>query len=129
MIACDEYLPVPTMSRDVNVRPAMTTGVSIMLMRGLTAADEVDDFDAVAVADDDLGKALTLEDGEVMLHCHAPRIDVELRQQGDDRHRLVELELFAVQGNNQCDSWVCNLRASGCDLVSGLSLTQVKVSS
>ena len=27
--ACDEYLPVPTISRDVNVRPAMTNGVSV----------------------------------------------------------------------------------------------------
>src|SRR5262245_65931987 len=27
--ACEEYLPVPTMSRDVNVRPAITNGVSV----------------------------------------------------------------------------------------------------
>src|SRR5262245_3377196 len=29
MTACDGYLPVPTMSRDVNVRFAMTNGVSV----------------------------------------------------------------------------------------------------
>ena len=28
--ACDGYLPVPTMSRDENVRPAMVKGVSVM---------------------------------------------------------------------------------------------------
>ena len=29
--ACDGYLPVPTMSRDANVRPAMTNGVSVTI--------------------------------------------------------------------------------------------------
>ena len=33
MIAGDEYLPVPTMSREAKVRPAMTNG-SLVMSRG-----------------------------------------------------------------------------------------------
>ncbi len=29
MTACEGYFPVPTMRREVNVRPAMTNGVSV----------------------------------------------------------------------------------------------------
>ena len=45
--ACDGYLPVPTISRDVNVRPAIDEGGPDH--RRLPAADEVDDLDLVAV--------------------------------------------------------------------------------
>ena len=57
MTACDGYLPVPTISRDVNVRPAMTKGVSMQIVdsvavavtsSSLPAADEVHDLDRVA---------------------------------------------------------------------------------
>ena len=59
---CDGYLPVPTMSRDRNVRPAMTKGVSVTVPVSaarapramvLAAADRVDDFEPVALADHD----------------------------------------------------------------------------
>src|SRR6185503_16152144 len=78
--ACDEYLPVPTMSREVNVRPAMTNGVSVNAQlpttpnsqspivvnnqqpiaqstignqkRCLPASNEVHDFQRVALSDD-----------------------------------------------------------------------------
>ena len=33
--ACDGYFPVPTISREVNVRPAITNGVSIELVTRL----------------------------------------------------------------------------------------------
>ena len=45
--ACDGYLPVPMIRREVNVRPAIVSGS----MR-LSATDEVDDLDLVAVVDD-----------------------------------------------------------------------------
>src|SRR5881392_878814 len=54
MTACDEYLPVPTMSRDTKVRPAMVKGESVMAkvyLEDLATAHEVDDFHGVAVAD------------------------------------------------------------------------------
>ena len=43
IISGDGYLPVPTMRRDRNVRPAIVRGVSM-----LTATDEVDDLYLVA---------------------------------------------------------------------------------
>jgi len=65
----------------------------------LAAADEVDDFDLVAVADDHLREPVTLDDGEVVLDGHAPGVDVELFQQGDQGQRLLDLERFAVEGD------------------------------
>ena len=56
--ACEEYLPVPTMSREANVRPAITKGVSVTAF--LPASDEVHDLEPVAFADDDLGKVWRL---------------------------------------------------------------------
>src|SRR5688500_6279364 len=75
--ACEVYLPVPTIRRDANVRPAMTNGVSFnsQLPTPQTrsaAADKVHDFDPVAVADDHLWKAVALDDGEVVFHGDAP---------------------------------------------------------
>ena len=40
---------------------------------------------------------MALENGQVVFDGDAPRVDVELREQLRDGHRLVELELFAVQ--------------------------------
>ena len=71
-------------------------------MGSLPTADEVHDFHPVAFADDDLGEALALQNSQVVLHRHPSGIDVQSRQQRDYRHRLVELEIFTVQCNNQC---------------------------
>ena len=47
--ACDGYLPLPTINRDLNVRPAMTKRCSQSCR--LPAADEVHDLDAIALLD------------------------------------------------------------------------------
>src|SRR5687767_15010435 len=92
--ACEGYLPVPTMSREVKVRPAMTKGVSIMvslvgctltLITSVAAADEIDDLDAVAVVDHRVAEQVTAEDLQVVFDRDAARIDGEPRQQV--RHR------------------------------------------
>ncbi len=92
MTACDEYLPVPTISRDVNVRPAMVKVVSaiakaclcVSVLCGpshrrarLAAADEVHDLDAVAVTDERRRERMALENHEIVLDGDAPRIDLE----------------------------------------------------
>src|SRR5688572_18193033 len=126
--ALEGYLPVPTMSRDRNVRPAMTKLESTMvkftnvriyewmdcrgsvapqfvhssirqLRRSSPSADEVHNLHPVAVSDDDLGEALPLQDGEIVLHGHASRIDIQPDQQVGNADWMVELERFAVQGN------------------------------
>ena len=84
--ACDEYLPVPTISRDRNVRPAMVKGVSVMspVSHGraiaLSAADEIHDLD-LSPSPTSVGKAWRFRIDEIVLDGNAPRIDVELRQQ------------------------------------------------
>jgi len=68
-------------------------------MKHSPASHEVDDFHRVALVDHDLGKPLTLEDGEIVLDGNAAGIDVELRQQVSHADGLVELETFTIQGN------------------------------
>lgn len=67
----------------------------------LAATHEIDDLDRIALGDEDFGKPLSLDNGEVVLDGHASRVDLQPRQEVCDAHRLVELVLFAVQGNLQ----------------------------
>src|SRR5688572_2423553 len=126
MTGCDGYLPVPAIRRDANVRPAITRGVSITSV--LPSADEIDDLDAVPLADDNLGEALPLDDEEVVLDGHPPGIDVEPSQQGGDRQRFVDFEPVAVE----CDYHGSLNAEFASDVVSGAYralFRQVKVSS
>src|SRR5688572_14342548 len=124
--ACDGYLPVPTNSRDANVRPAMTRGVS----RILSTTHEVDDLDRIAVGDDHLRKPVAPDDGEVVLDGDAPRVDLEFLQQRCHGNRFLDLEPVAVQGDHHvhtgchfhCTPRKIMLCASG-------SVTRVRVSS
>lgn len=100
MMACDGYLPVPTINRDVNVRPAMTNGVSV---NRLPSTDEVDDLHRIALANQDVGKRWALDDVQVVFHGDASWIDVELREQRRHRLRTVELEPFAVECDRHCN--------------------------
>jgi hypothetical protein len=63
--------------------------------------------------DDDLGKPLALQDGEVVFDGHAARVDVERGQQVSHAYRPVELEPFTVQGNlHVCLSEDCSERTA-----------------
>src|SRR5581483_10245483 len=80
MTAGDEYLPVPTKSRDLKVRPAM-----VKVSMGSSAADEIDDLDLIAIVDGGRVVGGALDDDQVVLDRDAPRIDLELSQQFTDR--------------------------------------------
>ena len=104
MTVCDGYLPVPTISLDLNVRPAMVKGVSAIAtacLSCLPAADEVHDLNAVAVADERGGEGVALENHEIVLDGDAPRINLELLEQFVHRQRLVELEWLPVERDAQ----------------------------
>jgi hypothetical protein len=88
MTAGDEYLPVPTKSRDLKVRPAI-----------VKVSDEIDDLDLIAIVDGGRVVGGALDDDQVVLDRDAPRIDLELSQQFTDRQRTGELIGIAVQGN------------------------------
>src|SRR4051812_9534638 len=88
--AWDEYLPVPTMRREANVRPAMTNGslVGPVCMGAFTgeawrsaAADEVHDLDLVALVDDGRVVGDLLDDELVALDGDAASVDRELLEQ------------------------------------------------
>src|SRR5829696_5287085 len=97
MTAKDEYLPVPTISRDVNVRPAMTSGsgvaMGLVLLSetppGLATTDEVDDLDLVALADHGRVEHRTPHNDEVVLDRDATGVDRQHREQGRNGHRTV----------------------------------------
>src|SRR5262245_47968963 len=96
MIAGDPYLPVPTINRDVNVRPAM-----VKLSNASASADEVDDFDEVAVADHGVAERGTFDDGQVVLDRNTARVDCEVRQKIGDRQRRRQIVALAVQHDRQ----------------------------
>src|SRR4030095_10702634 len=89
--ACDEYLPVPTMRRDLNVRPALTKGasgnpqprfpLSTSFLVVLATAHEIHDLHSIAFADEDVRVRFSLDDVLVMFDRNAPRIDIELVEQ------------------------------------------------
>src|SRR5688572_31722355 len=102
--ACDGYFPLPTINLEVNVRPAMTSGVSFIespRVMWLSAADEVDDLDAVAFVDERHLEHRPLENDEVVLDSHAARINRQPRQQVGDRQRPVKRMGFAVERDQQ----------------------------
>ena len=66
----------------------------------LASADEIDDLHGIAVVDHDVRKGVAFEDGQIVFDGDAARIDVQPLEQLDERNRTVELESFAVQGND-----------------------------
>src|SRR5688572_24631408 len=83
------YLPVPTISREVKVRPA-TVHVSV---KSSTPANEVDDLIGVAILDDDLAEGRARDDLQVALDRDPLRIQPDLgdqlRQRSAWRHPAV----------------------------------------
>src|SRR5262245_56104071 len=108
MTACEEYLPVPTMSRERNVLSAMVKAVSVIAAwcfvpsyplcpACLSAAHEVDDLQPIAFAHHRVGKSVVLDDREVVLDGHTPGIDLQRHEEIGDRQRPLELERFSVE--------------------------------
>ena len=95
MTACDGYFPVPTISRDLNVRPAITKGVSVTTR--CSSTNEVHDLNGIAVPDDGVGERLPFDDVQIMLDSDAPRVDREPAEQLGHGERLLELERVPVQ--------------------------------
>jgi hypothetical protein len=101
----DEYFPVPTMSRELKVLPAIEN-VSMWTVRGwLSATYEVHDFNLVALAHDDLVEGRALEDDQIVFDRYAPRIDRQLREQLAHGDRTGDLVRIAVQNDGQVKSF------------------------
>src|SRR5262245_24479809 len=78
----DEYLPVPTMSLEANVFPAITKE---SMADSLTSADEVDDLNLIAVADLGRVKRGPFQHHQIVFDCDPPRVDLELAEERCDR--------------------------------------------
>src|SRR6187401_3393429 len=109
MTAKDEYLPVPTMRRDANSRPAMTRGSAKGLGIGdwglvMATTHEIHNFHLVAVLNLRTVIVGALDDVHVVLHGHAAWIDVQLREQSGQRQRTGELVRLAVQRDRHFSS-------------------------
>src|SRR3954463_7247310 len=95
MIALDGYLPVPTIRRERNERPAMTRGSSNMALSYRlppASARQADHLPSVAVVDRRGFVAGPLDDVEIVFDRDAPRLDLQLGEQRRDRQRTGELE-------------------------------------
>ena len=63
----------------------------------MTAADEVDDLDTVAVLNNGRLERVPLENPQVVLNRDPPWVDREAVEQLGHRQRLVDIEGFAVE--------------------------------
>src|SRR5262245_440685 len=107
MMECDEYLPVPTISRDLKVRSAIVKVSATFNPRALallTAPHEVHDFDLVPIGDGRPIERVLLDDPEIVLDGHAAGIDLQLRQQPRDADRRGDFKRIAVQLYQHCNS-------------------------
>src|SRR5688500_1434171 len=85
------YLPVPTISREVKVRPA-----TVQLSAISAAPDEMDDFERIAVRDRRFVQSRARDDGKVALDRHPRRVDAELAQHGGDGRAGCDAAWLAV---------------------------------
>src|SRR5581483_1392276 len=103
--AGDGYLPVPTISRDVKVLPAITR-----LSMASASADEIHDLNLIAVAH--LGRVVSapFDHVQVVLDGDAPRIDLQTGEQGRDAHRPAQLERLPVHRDSHASARVTRER-------------------
>src|SRR5580765_8835342 len=104
MTAYEEYFPVPTISRDVKVLPAMVSvsdtvspWPSALALAPLTAADEVDDLHFIAFTDRRPVERVLPDDDEIVFDGHPAGIDVQPGQQSGDADGRRDFERVAVQ--------------------------------
>src|SRR5262245_57700519 len=90
------YLPVPTISREVKVRPA-TVQVSL----NSTPANEVDDLIGVAVLDEHLAKGRARDDLQIALDRDPVRIEPDLGDQLGQRRPAGNAAMFAVDDDSR----------------------------
>src|ERR1044072_1782515 len=93
----DEYFPVPTISRDVNVLPAIVN----VSTSARPSTHEVDDLHRIVRLNHDAIERVALEHDEIVLHRDPPRVDLQLREQFAHRQRPGNLEPIAVQCDGQ----------------------------
>src|SRR5688572_26627790 len=84
---CEEYLPLPMIRRERNARPAIVKAVS---ETKLAPTDKIDDLHFVAVAHDRVGERVAPDDVQVVFDGHAPRIDLQTREELVDRQRVFQ---------------------------------------
>src|ERR1700722_15675420 len=100
--AKSRYLPVPTISRDLNFFPPNSNGVSCistLMRRRLSASHEVDYLDMVARPYNRRVIAGLGHDLPIDLDRHAPAARVQTLEQRDQRRVAVERVRVAVECN------------------------------
>src|SRR5262249_39066077 len=111
MTAGEEYFPVPTIRRDENAFPAMTRWSMGSLLRR-AAADGIGDFHVIPVPDLNRVERRALQYREIMLHGHAPAVELESGKERRDGHGSRKLERVAVKRDLQVtrpDAWSAHL--------------------
>src|SRR5690242_4580683 len=88
IVSASGYFPVPTSRRDWKVRPAIMNGVSRSAPPALvisSASDEVHQLDRVARGHAHLAQAGAANDLPVVLDHHGARVELEHREQFEER--------------------------------------------
>jgi len=90
------YLPVPRISRDLYVFPAMVKGESCGI---LTASDGLNDFDGVPLLERGFRIKSPLDDFQIDLAGHASGRNLQFVQKLLQREDVNDFFRFAVEGN------------------------------
>ena len=97
------YLPVPMISREVNVRPATVQLSALMLCAMLTStpADEMDDLVIVAVLDHRLRQKRARDHREIALDRDSMRVESKLVEHVGNADPAVDPAMFTIDPNSK----------------------------
>src|SRR2546423_12943623 len=108
--AFEAYLPVPTIRRERNSRPATANGCGSVIVAGeirsacatvSASSDEVDDLEVVARCKLNHGERRTVaQNGSVALDDDCPRVELQGREEISDREPDGNTPLGAVHGES-----------------------------
>src|SRR6185369_9547324 len=100
------YLPVPTISRDVKVRPATVqlSGETDCGAFNSASSNKMHDLERIAVSDGDLAQSCARDDLEIALTRALLRVETQLTEHRGDAESAGHSPPLTVNLNNQ--SWV-----------------------
>ncbi len=100
IVSMSEYLPVPTMRRDWNVRPPIVSGVSSTVSTAVVIAspstDKMHELNRIAGRDFHVAESWPAHDAAIVLDDHRARIELQLSQDFEQGRTLSELLAFSV---------------------------------
>src|SRR5690242_10351760 len=121
----ERYLPVPTSRREWNTRPPMVSGMSFTtstaVVIGSPSAHEMHQLDRVTLGDAHIAQRRPAHDAAVVLDDHGARVELQRRQQLQQRRAVGDGARLAVHHDLDCLAHAVNFSSTCCAATSGSS--------